>query len=486
VNRQIRIVALIALVLFGVAFVNLNWVQLVNAQHLANNPANVRVILKEYAIARGPILSADEKTVAQSVKTPTETLKYLRTYPEGPTYAHVSGYYSYVYGRAQLEARYNKDLTGQGGGLTMQSLSDQLLGGTMQGNTVVSTINDQLQKTAAQALGSHKGAVVALDPTTGAILAMVSSPSYDPTTISTHNPNADTAAWKALQADPGNPMLNRATSQTYPPGSTFKVITAAAAIGNGLGVSTTYAPAGQFLPAQTTSPIKNFGNEVCGGDMAAAFTVSCNAYFAKLGTQLPAGALAKTARDFGFGQTPPLDIGDVASRLPTDADLKSPAFTAQSAIGQYNVAATPLQMALVAAGIADQGKIMKPRLVKEIRDPQGNVVKQFPPELWRTAVTPDVAATMTTLMEGVVASGTGTAAQINGVKVAGKTGTAQNAAGAAPHAWFISFAPADAPKIAVAVLVENGGNLGSEATGGKLSAPIAQQVMAMDRQVRGW
>ncbi len=485
-NRQIRIIGLIALVLFGVTFVNLNWVQLVNAQHLADNPGNVRVILKEYAIARGPILSGDEKTVAASVKTPTETLKYLRTYPEGTTYADVSGYYSYVYGRAQLEATYNKDLTGQGGGLTMQSLSDQLLGGTQQGNTVVTTINDQLQKAAAQALGTHKGAVVALDPTTGAILAMVSSPSYDPSTISTHDPDADAAAWKALQADPGKPMLNRATSQTYPPGSTFKVVTAAAALQNNLGVNTSYAPAGQFLPAQTTSPIKNFGGEVCGGNMTQALTQSCNVYFARLATQLPAGALAKTARDFGFGEAPPFDIGDVASRLPTDADLKSPAFVAQSAIGQYNVAATPLQMALVAAGIANQGKIMTPHLVKEVRDPQGNVIRSISPALWKTAVSPDVAATLTTLMEGVVDSGTGTAAQIPGVKVAGKTGTAQNATGQPPHAWFISFAPADAPKIAVAVLVENGGNLGSEATGGKLSAPIAQQVMVADRQVRGW
>ncbi|HKN49790.1 MAG TPA: penicillin-binding transpeptidase domain-containing protein, partial [Actinomycetota bacterium] len=458
-NRQIRIIGLIALVLFGVSFVNLNWVQLVNAQHLADNPANVRVILKEYAIARGPILSGDEKTVAASVKTPTEMLKYLRTYPEGPTYADVSGYYSYVYGRGQLEATYNKDLTGQGGGLTMQSLSDQLLGGTQQGNTVVTTINDQLQKAAAQALGTHRGAVVALDTTTGAILAMVSSPSYDPSTISSHDPNADAAAWKALQADPGKPMLNRATSQTYPPGSTFKVITAAAALENGLGVNTSYAPAGQFLPAQTNSPIKNFGNEVCGGNMTQALTQSCNVYFARLATQLPAGTLAKTARDFGFGEAPPLDIGDVASRLPTDADLKSPAFVAQSAIGQYNVAATPLQMALVAAGIANQGKIMVPRLVKEVRDPQGNVIRSIPPALWKTAVSPDVAATLTTLMEGVVDSGTGTAAQIPGVKVAGKTGTAQNATGQPPHAWFISFAPADAPKIAVAVLIENGGNL---------------------------
>lgn len=485
-NRQIRVVALIALVLFGAAFVNLNWVQLVNAQHLANNPDNVRVLLKEYAIARGPILSSDEQTIAQSVKTPNDTLKYLRTYPAGPTFAHSSGYYSYVYGRSQLEADYNSFLTGQSGGLTMQQLTDQLLGGSTQGDTVVTTVNSQLQKTAQVALGTHKGAVVAIDPTTGAILAMVSSPSYDPSTISSHDPNADTAAWKALQADPNKPMLNRAASQTYPPGSTFKVITAAAALENNRGVNTSFAPVQQYLPAQTNSPIKNFGNEVCGGNMTTAFEQSCNVYFARLATEFPQGALARTARDFGFGVAPPLDIPDVASRLPSDTDLKSPAFTAQSAIGQYNVAATPLQMALVAAGIANQGRIMTPHFLKEIRDPQGNVKKTFQPSVWKTATTPDVAAAMTTLMEAVVESGTGTKAQIPGVKVAGKTGTAQTVAGAAPHAWFISFAPADAPKIAVAVLVENGGDLGNEATGGAVSAPIAQQVMVEDRQVRGW
>ena len=485
-NRQIRLVGLISLFLFGAAFVNLNWVQLFNAQHLANNPDNVRVLLKEYAIARGPILSADEKTVAVSVKTPNDSLKYLRTYPQGPLFAHVSGYYSFVYGRAALEATQNKALTGQAGGLTMQQLSDQLLGGTQMGDTVVTTISNQLQQAAAAALGAHKGAVVAIDPTTGAILAMVSSPSYDPTTISSHEASASTAAWKALQADPNQPMLNRAVSQTYPPGSTFKIITAAAALQNGLGVNTSFAPASQFLPAQTNAPIRNFGNEVCGGSMAQALSQSCNVYFARLATQLPAGTLARTAREFGFGEAPPLEIPDVMSRLPSDADLKSPAFTAQSAIGQFNVAATPLQMALVAAGIANQGRIMTPRLVKEIRDPKSNIVSQTKPSLWKQAVPPDVAATLTTLMEGVVDSGTGTAAQMQGVKVAGKTGTAQNAVGQAPHAWFIAFAPADAPKIAVAVLVENGGNLGSEATGGRVSAPIAQQVMQADRTVRGW
>ncbi|GAC1363695.1 MAG: penicillin-binding transpeptidase domain-containing protein [Actinomycetota bacterium] len=485
-NRQIRVIALIALVLFGIAFLNLDWVQLVNAQHLANNPANVRVLLKEYAIERGPILSADHKDLAVSQKTPTEDLKFLRTYPPASLFSDVTGYYSLVYGRGGLESTYNRQLTGQGGRLSMQQLSDQLLGHGQVGDSVILTLNSQLQQVATTALAGHRGAVVALDPTTGAVLALVSSPSFDANPISSHNTNQILQTWKAYQADPAKPMLNRATNEAYPPGSTFKVITAAAALENGIGVSTTFAAATQFLPPQTTSAIKNFGGESCGGDMAQAFTVSCNSYFAQLGTKLPQGALAKTAQAFGFGTAPPLDIPTSPSRLPSDADLKSPAFTAQSAIGQYNVAATPLQMALVAAAVANQGRIMQPHVVAEVRDPQGNVVQQIQPQEFKQAMDPATAASLTTLMESVVATGTGTAAQIPGVAVAGKTGTAQTVVGQAPHAWFIAFAPAQAPKIAIAVLVENGGNLGSEATGGKVSAPIAKQVIMADRAERGW
>jgi peptidoglycan glycosyltransferase len=488
VNRQIRIVAIIALVLFGVVFINLNWVQLVDAQKLANNPANIRVLLKAYANERGPILSADEKTVAGSKHTPTDAYKWLRTDPSGSLYADVSGYDSLTYGSTELENTYNKELTGQGGRLSMQSLSDQLLGNNTVGDTVVLNINSTLQQVATTALGTKKGAVVALDPNTGAILAMVTSPSYDPNPLASHDPTTIATAWKALQADPDNPMLNRATGATFPPGSTFKVITTAAALQNGFSVSNTYAPATQFLPAQTNSPIKNFGGENCGGDMIEAFTVSCNAYYAKLGTMLPQGALAATARAFGFDSAPPLQIPDAASRIASDADLSSPAFTAQSAIGQYNDAATPLQMALVAAAVADGGKIMAPQLVKEVRDAQGNIISQTQPTLWKTAMDPTTAATLTTMMESVVNSpnGTGTAARIPNVMVAGKTGTAENAPGQAPHAWFIAFAPADAPRIAVAVLVENGGNLGNEATGGAVSAPIAQKVMVADQTLEGW
>ncbi|GAC1365849.1 MAG: D,D-transpeptidase PbpA [Actinomycetota bacterium] len=458
----------------------------VNAQHLANNPANVRVLLREYAIERGPIISADGKDVAISQKTPNDNLKFLRTYPTAGLFSEISGYYSLVYGRGGLESTYNQQLTGQGGRLTMQQLSDQLLGQGQVGDSVVLTINSQLQQVATAALGSRKGAVVALDPATGAILALVSSPSYDPNPISSHDNAQSQAAGKGYQADPARPMLDRATSEAYPPGSTFKVVTAAAALQNGFPAATSFPPATQFLPGQTTSPIKNFGNENCGGDMTRAFTVSCNSYFAELGTKLPAGVLARTAQSFGFTTAPPLELPTSPSRLPKESDLKSPAFAAQSAIGQYNVAATPLQMALVAAAVANQGRIMQPTVVAEVRDPRGNVIQHSQPQLWKQAIDPATAATLTTFMESVVTSGTGTSAAIPGVQVAGKTGTAQTVVGQAPHAWFIAFAPVQAPKIAIAVLVENGGDLGSEATGGKVSAPIARQVMMADRAQRGW
>lgn len=485
-NRQIRIVAFIALVLFAALFVNLNWLQLVDAQNLANNPANVRVLLREYANQRGPILTADEKTVALSTHTPNDAYKWLRTYPANSLYADVSGYDSLIYGASELESTYNKQLTGQGGPTTMQSLSDQLLGNNTVGDTVVLTINSTLQQVATNALGNRKGAVVALDPTTGDILAMVTSPSYDPNPLASHNGSTISAAWKTYQADPANPMLNRATSQSYPPGSTFKVITTAAALQNGFTVTQTYPDATQYLPPDTTNAIKNFGGESCGGDMTEAFTISCNSYYSHLGDALPPGALAATAKAFGFGSAPPLQIPTAVSRIASDSDLASPPYAAQSAIGQYDDAASPLQMALVAAAVANGGKIMAPQLVKEVRDAQGNILSQTTPSLWKTAMDPSTAATLTTMMESVVTSGTGTGAQIPNVMVAGKTGTAQNAPGAAPHAWFIAFAPANAPRIAVAVLVEHGGNLGSEATGGAVSAPIAKQVMEADQSLGGW
>lgn len=486
-NFHIRRLALALLLLFGAVFIKINWLQLVRAERIAEHPRNLRVLLREYSIERGPILSADRQTVAESLPTPQDELKFLRSYPTGPLFAHVTGFYSVVYGRSAVEQFQNPVLTGRGGVLTMQDLGDRLLGGRQKGDTLILSIDSRVQAAATEAIGNARGAVVAIDPVTGQMLALVSSPSYDPNVVSQHDTAAIRENWDALNANPAKPMVNRATAERYPPGSTFKVLTAAAGLEHGFGVDTSYPASRQYQPPQTDRLIHNFGGASCGGNMADALRVSCNTWFARLGAEMPQAALEETSEAFGFGDRPPLELRTVESRIPTSEQLRSPAFRAQAAIGQFNVAATPLQMALLTAGIANRGEVPVPKLVSEVRDVRGAVVEQARAEVWRRAISDATASTLTELMTAVVEAGTGRAAALPGVRVAGKTGTAQTGReGEAPHAWFLAFAPAGAPRIAVAVLVENGGDLGSEATGGRVAAPIAKRVMEAYRTVAGW
>lgn len=486
-NRQIRVVGFTILILFGIVFVNLSWLQLGRAEDLANHPANTRLLLKEYALERGAIRSVNGDTLAISEPTPTEQLKSIRRYPEGPLFAHVTGYYSVRYGRERLERSYNEDLTGKGGVITMQDLGDRLLGKGQKGDTLVLSIDTSVQEAADSALAGRKGAVVALDPISGQILAFVSTPSFDPNTLSQHSAEGQQEAWVRLNEDEENrPLVNRAARGTYPPGSTFKVITAAAALENGIGVDTSFPASREYQPAQTDRVIRNFGGGNCGGDMRDAMRVSCNTYFARLAAEMPAGILEETAKAFGFTETPPLDISSVASRLPEDDELKSPAFRALSAIGQFSVAATPLQMALVAAGISNDGKVPAPKLVKQIEDARGAVVQQTSPEVWKEAVSAETANTIKEMMIDVAANGTARAAALPGVQIAAKTGTAQTGAtGDDSIAWTIAFAPADSPRIAVAVMVEGSGP-GSDETGGRVASPMVRQVLQAHRDVAGW
>jgi peptidoglycan glycosyltransferase len=487
VNNQIRSVGLAALLVFGIVLANLTWLQVIRAETLVNHERNLRLLLREYSIERGAILSADGQTLAQSQPTQNEELKFLRLYPHGQLFAHVTGFYSLVYGREGLERTHNKDLSGRGGVLTIQDLGDLFLGRGQKGDTLVLSIDSRLQTAASEALGNRKGAVVAIDPLNGQVLAMAAFPSFDPNPLSGHSPDEIRAAWQAHQNNPDKPMLNRASAEAYPPGSTFKVVTAAAALEAGRGVDTAYPAGTEYQPPQTDRVIHNFGGASCGGTMADALRVSCNIYFAQLGAELSQEAFEATANGFGFGEVPPLDLRTGPSRIPSPENLRSPAFRAQAAIGQFDVTATPLQMALVAAGIANDGQVPVPKLVKEVRDARGVVVDQASAEVWREAISPQTSETLTQLMVSVVESGTGTGARIAGIKVAGKTGTAQTGReGDAPHAWFIAFAPADAPRIAVAVIVENGGDLGNDATGGRLAAPIAKRVIETYREVAGW
>ncbi len=329
---------------------------------------------------------------------------------------------------------------------------------------------------------------MALDPHTGDVKAIVANPTYDPNELASQDPKQVRAAWDRLNSNPDKPLLSRAIDELYPPGSTFKLVTAAAALENGFGPDSTWPnPPVLDLP-QTTATLENFGGEHCLGGasqitLAQALTISCNVVFGQIGLRLGGAKLAAQAHAFGFA--PDASDGDVPFDIPFQEGVfpeasyfsdRLPA-VALSAIGQDNVAANPMQMALVASAIANGGSEMRPRLVSEIRDPSGQVVESFAPEVFGQPISSQTAIQLTQMMVSVVQSGTGTAAQIPGVEVAGKTGTAQHGEGLAPHAWFVSFAPAQNPKIAVAVIVLDGGSLGSEATGGVVAAPIARAVM---------
>jgi peptidoglycan glycosyltransferase len=488
-DRFIRRLGVAMIALFVLLLGQVTYIQVVASERLADNPANAtRQLIAEYRVQRGSILAADGRTeLALSRKSPGQ-LKYQRRYPQGPLYAGITGYYSIIFGRSELEQSYNSYLSGDAPELIPQTLIDQVLGRPKRGATVVTTIDPAIQRAAQRALGDLPGGVVALDPHTGDVKAIVANPTYDPNELASQDPQKVRAAWDRLNSDPDKPLLSRAIDELYPPGSTFKLVTAAAALENGFGPNSAWPnPPVLDLP-QTTATLENFGGEHCLGGasqitLAQALTISCNVVFGEIGLRLGGAKLADQAHAFGFA--PDASSGDVPFDIPFQEGVfpeasyfsdRLPA-VALSAIGQDNVAANPMQMALVASAIANGGSEMRPRLVSEIRDPSGQVVKSFDPEVFGQPISSQTAIQLTQMMVSVVQSGTGTVAQIPGIEVAGKTGTAQHGEGLAPHAWFVSFAPAQNARIAVAVIVLDGGSLGSEATGGVVAAPIARAVM---------
>ncbi|ABK51796.1 cell elongation-specific peptidoglycan D,D-transpeptidase [Acidothermus cellulolyticus 11B] len=476
-NRPIRRVALVCLVLFAALLANDNVLQFAQAKSLRDHPGNTRTLYAQYDRKRGDIVASDG-TILASSKPSNDALKYLRVYANGPLYAPITGYYSLIYGAGGIEAAENSILAGTDDRLFVRQLSNLVTGRTPQGGSVVLTIDPLLQQTAYQALGNRKGAVVALDPSTGAILALVSTPSYDPNLLSAHDTATVRTAWSSLTANPNQPMLDRALDQTYPPGSTFKLITAAAALASGRYTPQSQIPAPNILPyPNSTKSLTNFAGESCSSTgtttLIQALTISCNTAFGDLGEALGQDALRKQAEAFGFDAPFAVPVKSAASVFPTGLDA---AQTIQSAIGQFDVRATPLQMAVVAAAIANHGVLMRPYLVKQLVAPDLSILETTKPQPVRQAVSAEVAAELTQMMESVVAKGTGTVVQLPGVTVAGKTGTAQNAVGQPPHAWFVAFAPAEHPKIALAVLVENGGGI-NDATGASVAGPIARAVL---------
>ena len=478
-NAPLRRLSVAVMLLFGLLLLNANYLQVIRADELHNDNSNPRLIAEEYSRERGPILVGGEP-VARSVET-DDRLKYLRTYTDGKLYAPATGFYSLVYGASGVERESNSILAGTDDSLFVRRVIDLLTGTQPKGGSVALTLVPAAQKAAYEGLRKlgAKGSVVAIDPSTGAILAMASTPSYDPGALASHSPAEVRRNYERLDSAAGKPMLNRALRSTYPPGSTFKIVTAAAALESGR-----YSPDTEVdndarldLPL-TDDTLPNFDGAPCNSSGRATLTDalkrSCNVAFGKVGLELGAKALREQTRKFGFDEAVDVPMRSVPSRFPDDPDEPQ---TALSAIGQFDVRATPLQMAMVVAAVANRGVLMKPYLVQEVRAPDLSVIDTTRPTELGTAVSPQTAASLAQMLTAVVEDGTGTNAQIDGVRVAGKTGTAQQGSDRKPHAWFVSFAPSDTDaRVAVAVVVEEGADA-PEVSGNQLAAPIARDVM---------
>jgi peptidoglycan glycosyltransferase len=479
VNTALRRLSTVVVVMFLALLAGTTWVQFGQASALNNDSRNVRTLYREYGKPRGPIIVAGQP-VAQSTAV-DDPYGFQRAYSQPELYSTVTGFYSVVNGGTQLERAMNDVLTGQADSLFWTRVQQLITGAQPQGSSIELTIDPAAQQAAVDALGGQQGAVVAIEPSTGKILAMVSTPGFDPNALATHDTTAASAAYQQLEAAEGDPLVNKTTRENYPPGSTFKLVTAAAALESGdyTPDSVLSAPDEYTLPGTRTT-LPNFGGSSCGANqqttLADALRISCNTAFASLGADLGDDAIRDQAQRFGFDSTDltvPMSVA--ASTYPADPDA---AQTALTAIGQESVRATPVQMAMVASAIANGGTLMSPYLVQTVRTADLDVISEAEPTELSDAVSGSTAQQLTDMMVDVVQSGSGTSAQISGVRVAGKTGTAQTGVeGESPHAWFVGFAPADDPQVAVAVIVENGGDVGSEATGGRVAAPVARAVM---------
>ncbi|MGV0791331.1 D,D-transpeptidase PbpA [Mycolicibacterium sp. XJ1819] len=483
-NTSLRRIAVTVMVLVVLLLGNATVTQVFTADGLRSDPRNQRVLLDEYSRQRGQI-SASGQLLAYSVSTEGR-FRFLRVYPDPLVYAPVTGFYSLRYSSSGLERAEDGILNGSDERLFGRRLADFFTGRDPRGGNVDTTINPRVQQAAWDAMedgcdGPCKGSVVAIEPSTGKILALVSSPSYDPNLLATHDTEEQAETWEKLRDNPESPLLNRAIAETYPPGSTFKVVTTAAALQRGATPGTQLTSQSRIPLPDSTATLENFGGASCGDapstSLRQAFARSCNTAFVELGLDTGADALKSTASAFGLDTPPPpIPLQVVESTVGPIADA---AALGMSSIGQKDVAVTPLQNAMVAATIANDGVAMRPYLVDSLKGPDlANIATTAPTEE-RRAVSQQVADTLTDLMVAAEQV-TQQKGAIAGVQIASKTGTAEHGTdprNTPPHAWYIAFAPAQTPKVAVAVLVENGGNRLS-ATGGALAAPIGRATIA--------
>ncbi|GAA2289405.1 penicillin-binding transpeptidase domain-containing protein [Streptomyces kunmingensis] len=480
-NKTIRRASVFSLLLVFALLVRATWVQFYDGQALADNDKNRRKTIAQYAYPLGDIIVGGEAVTGSEKTGGGSDLKYKRTYKDGSLYSAVTGFTSQVYGSTQLEALYQDVLDGSDNQL--KNPVDTVTGKHAAPGDVVTTIDPAVQKAASKALGDKKGAAVAIDPQTGKILGMVSSPSYDPSEISGSG-SSDAKAWKKLSDDEDVPTLNRALKQALPPGSTFKLVVAAAALEDGLYSSVddrTDSPNPYLLPGTSTYLKNESASAPCeDATIRTALQYSCNNVFGKMAVELGQDKVRAMAEKFGFDdKKQDVPVRAAESVYPTGMDK---AQTALSAIGQFDVTATPLQMAMVSATIANGGEQASPHMVSEVTNADGDAVKSYPDSDSDRVIGESTASQLQSAMETVVTKGTGTNARISGATVGGKTGTAQHGENNSqtPYAWFTSYAKDDASgeKVAVAVVVEQSNAARSEVSGNGLAAPIAKAMMA--------
>ncbi|MFF8985796.1 peptidoglycan D,D-transpeptidase FtsI family protein [Streptomyces globisporus] len=476
-NKPLRRIAIFCGILVMALLIRDNWLQYVRADELNSHKYNRRVEIERYAHERGDII-VDGKAITGSAETEDSDFRYKRVWKDGPLWAPVTGYSSQAFDSSQLENLEDGILTGNDDQLFFDRTLSMFTGEKKRGGNIVTTLNGDAQKAAFKGLGDKKGAVVALDPKSGAILALASTPSYDPSVFA-GNSMKDSDNRQKLLKDKDKPMLNRALRETYPPGSTFKVVTAAAALENGLYDdidAKTESPLPWTLP-QSTTELKNEGSIPCkDASLREALRWSCNTVFGKMSDDLGNRKMIEQTDKFGFNKEVFTPVRADASIYPEDNKPQN----AMAGIGQASNRTTPLQMAMVASAIANDGKLMQPYMVAERQAPNLDPVYTAEPEELSRALSGENAQKVQQMMETVVEDGTGTNAQIPGVTVGGKTGTAQHGLNNSekPYAWFISYAKTDnGSPVAVAVVVEDGNANRDDISGGGLAAPIARDVM---------
>jgi peptidoglycan glycosyltransferase len=478
VTKELRRLSIVMLAMFLALFVSTSIIQVGQAANLADTPGNRRALYDSYEIQRGSIIVSGTP-IAQSVPS-DDVYSWQREYVDAAMWAPVTGYMNPVLdAKTRIELSENSVLSGSDENQFFSRIDRALTGQVPRGSNVELSVDADVQRAAWDALGDQQGAVVAIEPSTGRILAMVSKPSFDTNTLAAHDPDAVNAAYDQLAADPSQPLVNRAIEgDLNPPGSTFKLVVASAALASGRYTpDSTFPNVASYTLPQSSSVVSNAGGGTCGGGdtvtIATALRLSCNIPFAELAVELGDDAIRAEAEKYGFNSSFSMPLTSTPSTYPSNLDAPQ---TALSGFGQGQVRATPLQMAMVSAGIANDGVVMNPRMIDRVIEPNLSVAEEGSSSEFGRALESNTAAQMVTMMTANVQDGAASNARIDGVQVAGKTGTAEN--DARPYTlWFTGFAPADDPKVAVAVVVENGGGQGQNGSGNEIAAPIAKKVM---------